>query len=131
MGVQGAEGGVRIGGKVVAILSPSEGLLLTLAFTASSSSPPGNVSGQAFPLRPCWDGAVGVDGDAGCISDWGAIPGLGGTAFLPSTGWSPHPGARAGVSLPPLPTVGLKPPPSRPPPNLGVLHPPVPRSVPR
>lgn len=86
-----------MGGKVVAALSPSEGLFLSLAFTASSSSLPGNISCQAFPLRPCWDGTVGGDAEAGCISEW-----------YPGWGYSHHPQHRVVFPSQGMHRVGLK-----------------------
>lgn len=99
-----------MGEKVVAVLSPSEGFYsLQLLSTGEH-------------LCLCWDGAVGEDGDAGCIPE--RYPEWGYSLPPPPPGWSPHPGARAGVNLLSLPTVGLKAPLT--PQNLGVLHPPVP-----
>lgn len=107
-----------MGGKVVAILSPSEGL-----FSGSSFYSLQLLSGQAFPLHP----SEGMEMPAAFRSGerypgWGALP------SSPVQGGLPIPGPGLGVSLPPLPTVGLNPPPD--PPNMGVLPFPPPQCSP-
>jgi len=87
----------------MAILSPSEGLFLAPAFTASGSSLLENFSGQAFPsVRAGMGLSDGTESPAASRRG----PQGGGTAFLLSTGWTPHPGARLGSASLPYPRWG-------------------------
>jgi len=65
----------------------------------------GELLRPGLPLCPRWDGAVGRDGEPGCISE--RSPGWGYSLPPQHRVDSPSRG-QAGVSLPPLPTVGLK-----------------------
>lgn len=92
-------GGIGMGGMVVAVLLPLGGFFWLKPYSCpwgrSLASPPA-LSMLGWGWWSGWRCCI-LNGTQG-----------GGPAFLPHTGGSPHPGTRAGVTLPPLPRVGLK-----------------------